>query len=72
MQLNQKQVQEIISYNPNRMYFGNWSENVLNNVQQQALRNTKPQKFYIGDLTNDIICNALWYEMSYNPAYGNI
>jgi len=72
MQLNQQQVQEIISYNPNRMYFGNWSENVLNNVQQQALRNTKSQKFYIGDLTNDIICNALWYEMSYNPAYGNI
>ncbi|MBQ6110220.1 MAG: hypothetical protein IJL05_02455 [Alphaproteobacteria bacterium] len=72
MQLNQKQIQEIIKYNPQRMYFGNWSETVLNAVQQEVLRNSKPQRLYIGDLTNDIICNALWYEMSYNPAYGDI
>lgn len=62
-----KSLDNIIKYNPARMYFGNWSENVLNSTHDEAVKTKKPQKLYVGDLTNDIICNALWYEMSYNP-----
>lgn len=62
-----KTLDNIIKYSPSRMYFGNWSEDVLNNTHNEATKTKKPQKLYVGDLTNDIICNALWYEMSYNP-----
>ena len=48
------------------MYYGTWSAAVLNDYQAEALRNSKPKQLYISDLNNDIICNTLWYEMSYN------
>lgn len=67
MQLNMQQLKQIIKYNPGRMYFGNWSGTALDDCYNEALRTHKAQKMYVGDLNNDIICNALWYEMSYNP-----
>lgn len=68
-----KSLDNIIKYNTSRMYFGNWSENVLDDIHNKAVNTKTPQKIYVGDLTNDIICNALWYEMSYNPErFGNI
>lgn len=65
--MQQHQIKNIIRYNPERMYFGNWSESALNNAHDEAAKTKTPQRIYVGDLTNDIICNALWYEMSYNP-----
>ena len=66
MTLNIHQIKQILQYNPDRMYYGTWSAAVLNDYQAEALRNSKPKQLYISDLNNDIICNTLWYEMSYN------
>lgn len=67
MMIDTQKIKNIIMYNSNRMYFGNWSENVLDGAHDEAVKTKTPQNIYVGDLTNDIICNALWYEMSYNP-----
>lgn len=60
-------VNDIIKYNVNRQYFGNWTPNMLSAAHQASLDTGTVKKFTITPLDNDTICNVLWYEMSYNP-----
>ncbi|MCQ2568053.1 MAG: hypothetical protein MJ163_00440 [Alphaproteobacteria bacterium] len=62
-QKERERVYKIIKYDVNRKYFGDWTPAGLN-----ATYNTpSPISFYIGVLSVDKICDALWKEMSYNP-----
>lgn len=54
-------------YNANRMYFGNWKATMLDDIFHNTSGGNRPEEIYIGKLTEDIICDTLWYEMSYNP-----
>ncbi len=67
MILNLQQTKQILQYNSNRLYYGNWSGKMLDNCYNQAMQTNEPQQIYVGNLNNDIICDALWHEMSYNP-----
>lgn len=67
MELNLEQLKQILTYQTGRMYFGNWNAATLDTIYYETSRNLKAQRMFVGDLTTDIICNALWYEMSYNP-----
>lgn len=65
---NLQQLKQIIKYSAKRMYFGNWTPETLDNMYFTTSTNLKTDYIYIGDLTEDFICDVLWYEMSYNPA----
>ena len=67
MTLNLQQLKQILQYNAKRMYFGNWTAVKLDDIFRNTSGGTSPEEIYIGKLTNDIICDVLWYEMSYNP-----
>ena len=58
-----QRVHDIIKYNVSRKYFNYWSPEELNSVYNSRI----PVSFYIGTLSVDTICNALWNEMSCNP-----
>ena len=66
MSLEQKkfynQVKEVIKYNTNLMYFGNWTPRGLSECYHTCERVIFP----IGTLSVDEICDAIWNEMSYN------
>ena len=63
IQTEKKRVHDIIKYDVNRKYFGDWSPAGLN----ATYNSPTPVSFYIGILSVDKICNALWKEMSCNP-----
>jgi len=64
-----KQVKDIIVYDTSRKYFGDWTIQDFNKTYFR----TEPISFYIGILSTDTICDALWKEMSYNPKrFGNM
>ena len=65
---NLQQLKQIIRYSAKRMYFGNWTPETLDDIYFSTSTNLKTDYIYIDDLTEDIICDVLWYEMSYNPA----
>lgn len=65
---NLQQLKQIIKYSAKRMYFGDWTPETLDNIYFKTSTNLKTDYIYIGDLTEDFICDVLWYEMSYNPA----
>lgn len=67
MTLNLQQLKQIIQYNAKRMYFGEWHPSRIDAVFRDTAGGTRPEELFIGNLTEDIICNVLWYEMSYNP-----
>ena len=58
-----QRVHNVIKYDVNRKYFGDWTPDELN----ATYNSPKPVDFYIGVLSVDKICDALWNEMSYNP-----
>lgn len=75
MTFSQKQLKQIIYYDAERLYYGNWKAKTLDQMYHitEASDQPEPMSMYVGDLTNDIICNTLWYEMSYNPLrFGNV
>lgn len=67
MTLNLQQLKQIIQYNAKRMYFGEWKPSRIDDAFRDTSGGTQPEELYIGNLTEDIICDVLWYEMSYNP-----
>ena len=58
-----QRVHDIIKYDVNRKYFGDWTPDELNTTYNSPT----PVNFYTGILSVDKICDALWNEMSYNP-----
>ena len=58
-----QRVHDIIKYDVNRKYFGDWTPDGLN----ATYNSPTPVNFYTGILSVDKICDALWNEMSYNP-----
>ena len=58
-----QRVHDIIKYDVNRKYFGDWTPDELN----ATYNSPTPVNFYTGILSVDKICDALWNEMSYNP-----
>ena len=58
-----QRVHDIIKYDVNRKYFGDWTPDGLNATYNSPM----PVNFYTGILSVDKICDALWNEMSYNP-----
>lgn len=58
-----QRVHDIIKYDVNRKYFGDWSPAGLN----ATYNSPTPVPFYIGVLSVDKICDTLWKEMSCNP-----
>lgn len=67
MALNMKQLKQIIQYNSERMYFGNWTPKDLSNSFKYAKKHNTVSIFTVNKLTNDNICDILWQEMSLNP-----
>jgi hypothetical protein len=67
MTLNSKQLKQIIQYKASRMYFGEWQPSRIDDAFRDTSGGTQPEELFIGELTEDIICDVLWYEMSYNP-----
>ena len=62
-----QQLKQIIQYNAKRMYFGEWRPARIDEFFRNTSGGNRPEELYIGKLTEDIICDVLWYEMSYNP-----
>lgn len=60
-------IKQVIQYDVNRCYFGNWTPDMLSAAHRSSLDIGKAKQFTITPLDNDTICNVLWYEMSYNP-----
>lgn len=61
---------EIVKYNPVRMYFGNWSPKQIHEIYQSKKDgdfDDRTNLLTTGIITEDDICDALWSEMSYNP-----
>ena len=67
MTLNLQQLKQIIQYNAKRMYFGEWQPSRIDDAFRDTSGGTQPEELFVGELTEDIICDVLWYEMSYNP-----
>ena len=67
MTLDLQQLKQIIQYNAKRMYFGEWRPIRIDEIFRNTSGGNRPEELPIGNLTEDIICNVLWYEMSYNP-----
>ena len=71
--LDNKRIRNILRYDTSKAYFGSFTANDLSNAvgRIKASRNwTNPidaVNIYIGHIDGDVICNALWHEMSYNP-----
>lgn len=60
---------EIIKYNPARMYFGNWTPRQIHEIYQNMKGSdfNRTEPLTTGIITEDDICDTLWNEMSYNP-----
>lgn len=61
---------EIIKYNPARMYFGNWTPRQIHEIYNEKKDgdfNDRTSLLTTGIITEDDICDTLWNEMSYNP-----
>ena len=71
--INDMRIRNILRYDTSKAYFGSFTANDLSNAvgRIKASRNwTNPidaVNIYIGHIDGDVICNALWHEMSYNP-----
>ena len=71
--INDKRIRNILRYDTSKAYFGSFTANDLSDAvgRIKASRNwTNPidaVNIYIGHIDGDVICNALWHEMSYNP-----
>ena len=59
--------QKYLLYKREYCYFGTWSPQSLDNEKSDSLARGKASSFDIGGISNDMICNVFWYEMSYNP-----
>ena len=67
MNLKQKQLSQIVRYNTNREYFGIWTPGDLSDCFKIAKKSNSATTLHVGKLTDDIICDTLWCEMSLNP-----
>ncbi|MBD5400190.1 hypothetical protein HDR61_00360 [bacterium] len=69
-QCDNQAVLQKISYRGDYPYFGSVSARRLSNAYRQ-FRNREDTfygvKLHIGQIDGNIICNALWHEMSFNP-----
>lgn len=71
--LTDKQIENILKYNTGKAYFGDFTARSLSNSVGRIKTSwqwDKPIEFIninIGHIDGDVICNALWREMSYNP-----
>lgn len=65
-----KLIKNIIKYNTNRKYFGEWTPDALYKCYHTLCTRDDvtsiPLK--VGYMSESIICDVLWNEMSYNPA----
>lgn len=68
-----KQLKLILEYNTNRQYFGLACPGDVNagyRIMRKSQVLSNPvfsHKIKIGNINGNVICDALWYEMSYNP-----
>ena len=62
-------VREIIKYRPYREYVGKWTPKQIQTKFREVYNNPfRPWAFVsIGVLSIDMVCDAIWKEMSYNP-----
>ena len=62
-------VKKIIKYNPYREYVGAWSPKKIQLKFREIYDNPFRPLYYvhIGGLSTDMVCDAVWNEMSYNP-----
>lgn len=68
-------IRDTIVYKTSHKYFVYWAPRDLHNCYSLLLHNATMNKidFNVHELSPDIICNALWNEMSYNPVrFGTI
>lgn len=67
MTSNLQKLKQIVQYNANREYFRDWTPGELSDCFRLAKKSNSATILYVGKLTNDIICDTLWHEMSLNP-----
>ena len=62
-------VRKIIKYNPYRQYVGAWSPKQIQSKFREIYDNPfRPLSFiHVGWLSAEMVCDAIWNEMSYNP-----
>lgn len=62
-------VRKIIKYNPYRQYVGAWSPKQIQSKFREIYDNPfRPLSFiHVGGLSAEMVCEAIWNEMSYNP-----
>lgn len=71
--VDDKQIKEILKYNPMRQYIGKMSASALHSAYGNIPKSqnwNNPQNYSyvtVGKINGDVICRALWNEMSYNP-----
>lgn len=60
---------DVIRYNPTRFYFGSWTPRLIDTTynENKCREENRTTPLNIGIISEDIICDALWNEMSYNP-----
>lgn len=74
-----KIIKRVLEYNPNRPYIGAMTASALHDAYAQARVSQTwdtPRSYVdvkIGTINGDVICRALWNEMSYNPVrFGSV
>ncbi len=77
--LNDIQIKKILAYNIRRAYIGRLTAENLGNAFALIKRSrdwdnpVSQCNLAVGNINGDVICNALWYEMSYNPGrFGDV
>lgn len=65
----EKIASNIVKYNAARPYFGQLTGEALTRAKQWLVEHEYGSmvSLHIGDINGDVICNALWRQLSYNP-----
>ena len=68
---SQDKLRSFLKYSAQRAYFGELTGDALSRLYQRLDRCEygTPVTIKIGKINGDVICRALWREMSFNPGY---
>lgn len=74
-----KKIKTLLEYDASRQYFGAFTPSALSRAYGQLKRAANWAEpldvvpVQVGVINGDVICNSIWYQMSYNPVrFGNI
>ena len=66
--MDAKKIVDVIKYDTRRSYFGDWTPAQIYTAYHDAMENPEHGfNVFIGTISVNSVCGALWNEMSYNP-----